>query len=469
MTSRMLTHPKAPTLRQTARGAVRAASLTTLAVGMLVASACSPTDILEVTDKDIINPGDVRSAAGANAVRLGALAQFATATSGDGEFFMLSGLFADEWINGDSFLDRHLVDKRSINTENSFLLTANRSVYRARLAAEQAVGLLGEFSPTAPGWQKAEMHFVQAYVENLLAEHYCNGLVFSTVVNGREEFGSPITTTAAFERALGNATDGLALITGTTADDLRVKYALQVIRGRILLNLNRYAEAATAVAGVPSSFEYLNRHSLTTSSNYAWLRGNTERRYSVANNEGGNGLNFASAGDPRVPVCVGGSAECRAMRDSVRSAVRDDLTGPLNVQMLWPLRESEVSVLRGQEALLIQAEASLAADPTGVGALVLLNQARTTVTGLAPLGLAVTPAARVDQLFRERAFWNFGRGARVGDMRRLVRQYGRAANTVFPAGPWHKGGDYGTDVNFPIPQAEQNNPQAGAGCMDRNA
>jgi hypothetical protein len=82
---------------------------------------------------------------------------------------------------------------------------------------------------------------------------------------------------------------------------------------------------------------------------------------------------------------------------------------------------------------------------------------------------AGTPTARVDQLFRERAFTLFGRGTRTGDMRRLIRQYGRSAETVFPTGPWHKGGNYGTDVNLPIPFVETNNPAAGAGaCIDRN-
>ena len=63
-------------------------------------------------------------------------------------------------------------------------------------------------------------------------------------------------------------------------------------------------------------------------------------------------------------------------------------------------------------------------------------------------------------------------GRRLGDMRRLVRQYGRDASTVFPAGPFFKGGFYGGDVNFPVPQAEQNNPEfqkAGGACTDRNA
>jgi hypothetical protein len=56
-------------------------------------------------------------------------------------------------------------------------------------------------------------------------------------------------------------------------------------------------------------------------------------------------------------------------------------------------------------------------------------------------------------------------------MRRLIRQYNRTAATVFPVGTWHKGGNYGTDMNFPVPQAELNNPNVPAGqtCMDRNA
>jgi hypothetical protein len=51
-----------------------------------------------------------------------------------------------------------------------------------------------------------------------------------------------------------------------------------------------------------------------------------------------------------------------------------------------------------------------------------------------------------------------GRGYRLGDLHRLTPQYGRAASEVFPVGRWHKGGSYGSDVNFPVPQAEQNNP-----------
>src|SRR4051812_2122596 len=82
---------------------------------VLVAS-CSTESILEVTDPDIINPSDVQSAAGAIAVRNGTIARLSSATSGGSSnsegLFLLSGLLADEWINGDSFIARQEVDQR---------------------------------------------------------------------------------------------------------------------------------------------------------------------------------------------------------------------------------------------------------------------------------------------------------------------------------------------------------------------
>jgi hypothetical protein len=209
-------------------------------------------------------------------------------------------------------------------------------------------------------------------------------------------------------------------------------------------------------------------HAQTATSNQVWNFNNLARRYSLGNSEGTNGLNFATAADPRLPVCVGGDAVCRT--NGVTLSTKDDLTSPVHVQLVWPVRESPVGITSGIEARLIEAEAALRAQ-NAAGALGILNTLRATVTGLAALTDAGTADARVNQLFRERAFWLFGRGYRLGDMRRLIRQYNRAATSVFPVGTWHKGGNYGTDVNFPIPQAEQNNPNvpAGQSCIDRNA
>ena len=72
-------------------------------------------------------------------------------------------------------------------------------------------------------------------------------------------------------------------------------------------------------------------------------------------------------------------------------------------------------------------------------------------------------------LFKERAYWLWLTGHRLGDMRRLIRQYGRTAATVFPTGPmlYRPGNSYGNDVNMVIPIRERNNPKF-QGCLDRN-
>ena len=444
------------------------ASTAMIAALSLIGFACTPDEILDVQDPDIINPSNVESAAGAEAVRLGALSRFNGATSGDESLFLLGGLFSDEWINGDSFIARQEIDQRVITPENTFLLAANRQLHRVRLSAAQAVDLLRKYTPTGPGWKVGEMFMLEAYVIDLLAEHYCDGLVLSNVVEGREVYGEPMTTQAAFEMALGLVDEGLTAVSGSSADDVRVRSALALTKGRILANLNRQSDAAAAVAGVATSFQYVNMQSVSTWTNAWWSWNVNSRRYSVSDNEGTNGMDFASADDPRVPVCTGGDDVCKSI--GVTRADRDDLTGPFNVLMLWPGREQAVPIMQGVDARMIEAEAQLKAG-SATGALATLNAARETV-GLTPLEDAGSDEARVSQLFRERAFWQYGRGYRTGDLRRLVRQYGRSESVVFPVGAWHKGGDYGTDVNMPVPQAEQNNPNVGVGaqtCLNRAA
>ena len=449
----------------------RATSLMSLALitGLAAFSvSCAPGDLLTIEDPDIINPSNVQSPAGAEAVRLGALSRFLGATSGGESYFLLGGLFADEWINGDSFIARQEIDQRVITLENLFLTNANRQLHRTRLAAQQAVELIRTYNVSAPGWHVGEMFMIQAYTIAIMAEHLCDGLIISNVVEGREDYGTPITTQAAFEQALGLANEGLAAVTGSTANDVRVRNALALVKGRILLNLNRHAEAATAVTGVPTNYALTHRHSQTTWSNTFWTWNKNARRYSVGNNEGGNGLNFATAGDPRVPVCLGNDTACRAI--GVTRSVRDDLGSPFHVLMTWPNREDPINIMQGVDARMIEAEAQLKAG-SFTTALATLNAARATRAGLAPLTDPGNEAARVSLVFRERAFWQFSRGYRTGDMRRLIRQYSRPQTQVFPVGGWHKGGTYGTDVDFPVPQAEQNNPNLGAGqsCISRGA
>ncbi|HEU6452280.1 MAG TPA: hypothetical protein VFT57_12740, partial [Gemmatimonadaceae bacterium] len=420
-----------------------AAAVTALtALTALSLSACSVEKILDVSDPDIINPSDISTKQGVEALRLGTIARLNQATTGEESFLLLGGLLADEWRSGDSYLDRDETDQRNVSARNGFLEDATRNVYRARLSAKQTIDLLKQYNPDAPGWQAAEMYFVEAYMENTIAENFCSGMPFSTVDGPDPVFGGPMTTDETLDMALAHVDSGLALITGSSGDDARVKNALLVTRGRILLNLDRADEAAAAVAEVPTSFEYVMEQSQTTMANTIWDFNLNVRRYTVSAGEGGVGIDFATAEDPRVPVCEGGSAECEAIGYEQTTVFENGSAMPLYIQLLWPTADAPVTIVSGVEARLIEAEGALDADQPGA-ALGILNDVRTTVPGLDPLSDAGSSDARVDQLFHERAFWLFSTGHRLGDLRRLVRQYDRAPDTVFPNGAFLEGGSYG--------------------------
>ena len=133
--------------------------------------------------------------------------------------------------------------------------------------------------------------------------------------------------------------------------------------------------------------------------------------------------------------------------------------------------DDDVALASGIEARLIEAEANLN-GAGGTNWLTVLNNLRATA-GLGALTDPGTFAAQVDMLFDERARWLFGTSPRLGDLRRLVREYGRAEATVFPSGPFFKGGVYGSDMNFPIPFEELENPAldglTGQVCLNRDA
>jgi hypothetical protein len=225
--------------------------------------------------------------------------------------------------------------------------------------------------------------------------------------------------------------------------------------GRALLNAGKYAEAAAAVAAVPTNFVYLIEHSENTFQNPVWNLSNDNRRFTVLGNEGLNGLDFRTANDPRVQV----------IRQGTRVGF-DNFT-PLYEQQKYPNFDADVPLATGIEARLIEAEVQFQAGDTA-SMLVTLNTLR-SAAGMSNLTGPSSLAQARDMVFRERAFWLFSTGHRLGDMRRLTRStlYGLAIPSVYPEGVYPKGDFYGTDVNLPIPVEEQNNPNFD-GCIDRN-
>ena len=175
-------------------------------------------------------------------------------------------------------------------------------------------------------------------------------------------------------------------------------------------------------------------------------------RYTIADGEGPNSPRFVSAEDPRLVTEDLGTSQF-------------DGSTELFAPVKYSSYESPIDVATGTEARLIIAEASLRGG-NYVAALGELNALR-TAAGLDPLAPAATATAQQDQLFTERAFWMFGTAHRLGDLRRLITQYGRPVNSVFPSGTYFKGNAYGNQVAFLVPQEEeQDNPNYNRAACD---
>lgn len=428
-----------------------------LVAALALSTGCG---LLDTDQPNIVEPGDVESEAGALALRIGAISDFAFAQDGDGTQFddghiLLSGLMSDEFVLSTTPPTEQEVDQRRVFENNSTLRDMFHNLHRARAAAEAAAVALREdrAEPDADPFI-GEMLSLAGFTYVFFGESFCSGVPFSRLEGDQVVYGEPQTTDQMFQTAVARFDAALAEPGTVEEESQEIAYLASVGKGRALLDRGLFAEAAAAVADVPTEFQYVTEHADSPlrlqnaiySYSVGWL-------WSVSDLEGDVGLPYRTAEDPRVPYF-----------DEESPGL--DNTTPQFTLLKYPDAGASVVVADGIEARLIEAEASLQGSDLG-GMTAILNDLR-AAQDLDPLAVPGTQEAGVDLLFSERAFWMFATGHRLGDMRRLIRQYGRSAEDVFPSGIYLKGGSYGTDVNLPMPQEEGNNPNF-AGCIDRNA
>lgn len=434
-----------------------------LAVAMLVLGASCRDTLLQVEHPDIINPTDLNTAAGADGLRVGAVGRLAFMTAGDESSWLYGGLLTDEWKSGDTFVQRDQADQRTIDPANSFVSTAFRDIQRTRVAAWQAIGALRIYKP-APLSNIGQMFFAKGFAELQSASDFCNGQPFADLSGAAPADGVPVSVADAFTAAAASFDSALA----NSGGDATVTNSAKIGKARALLGLGNAQAAAAAVAGVPTSFAYNMTYEAVKEDNFIWTINNSSRRYSVQDSVDASGtvpnaLPFVSAKDPRVPTAA-------------TSKVSFDGVTPYQAQLVWSARDAPVPVVNGIDARLAEAEARLAAGDVS-GWLATLNTLRTgpttdgplTISGMAALTDPGTTKARLKLMFRERAFWTFGRGQRLGDLRRMIRQYAFTPAEVFPGegGTWFKtASPYGHDYNIPVSSDELNNPNF-HGCTDR--
>ena len=496
---------------------------------VLLLAACSPDKLLgnENLPPAVPDPADTQTPEGALTAYYGSLVQLRTALGGESgvsalSYIPISGLLTDELqstdaglvgvVSSEILVDSRFLPETPLSDNGSATDYTNVHVYgplqQVRGQARQARGALLAYAPDASTALAGHLYAAEGYAEILLADLYCSGIPLSTLDFGGDYTLKPGSTTEqVYTHAAALLDSALAL----SADSSRIMNLARVGKGRALLALGEYAAAAAAVADVPDDFHYAFAYSATTSStgvpgqsisnrNFAWsaFGGTGAVDLTLVDNAGINGLNYLSSGDPRTEWGANGTNEHGLPR--FRPA-KYDASG-----------ESPIVLASGVEARLIEAEAQLQAG--GAAWLATLNALRTDgtysgvdstvasvdttyppegeegemqvdttyqvdtlwnagtggVAGLGPLSDPETPEGRVDLVFRERAFWLYLTGHRQGDLRRLIRQYGRDPETVYPTGPYSGGyGTYGTDVDAPIPVSERTSNPRYTGCFSRGA
>lgn len=465
----------------------RTALAVMFAGGLAFTAACSGSlndNLLTAVDPDIINPADVNSVDGAEGLRLGVLRRLVTMTgepaaNAEGVWFM-SGMLADEWKSGDTFIQRDETDKRTIALDNSIVNAGYRYIHRTRISANLALAALRAYPPanaTLLRGYSAQMQWIRAYSELLSADNFCNGQPFSDGSTGVIVEGDPISVAAAYQRAIVDADSAIGTIGGAT-DTLATRQlnAARIVKARALMGLGgaaNYAAARTLANLVPDGYVYNINFSQNSVLNGIWSLNNNAKRYVVGDSVDSQGtirnaIPFKSSGDKRVPTATAGNAF--------------DSSTPFTRQLIWASAgtpagsEDAIAVVNYLDARMIEAEAALAAGDIATWTAI-HTRLRTgptqisqglTVSNVGAFVDPVAPDARISLQFREKAFWTFGRGERLSDLRRLIRQYNRTQDNVFPVGKFFKGGDYGTDVNLPVTQSEQNNTKFTA-CTDRAA
>jgi hypothetical protein len=440
-----------------------------LASAALGSASCDTDSLLEVDDPDVTLPEALLDSTNLPVVRAYGIAEFGIAFGGSSTTpgaVTAGGLLGDEFFHTGTFQQNRDIDKRTVGALNGTVATVFWTLHRARRATELGARAFERSSSSTA--ELAELLNLAGFTYVLFAETFCSGVPFSEQVDGRFEYGQRETTeqvraraTTRFEAALGAAASG----SGDASANQH--YLARLGLARIALDENDYAKALSFVSGTPTSWSYQMEYSDNTVRQNNGIVGLTQTRkeISLSHNEGAKGVGYRmTPADPRMPWTVDGAgADAFARQFTPRK---------------YNSPGSPIVLASGIEARLIEAEAALARG-SSASYLPILNGLRAAMS-LPPLTDPGSADARVDQLFRERAFWLFGTAHRLGDMRRLVRQYSRDPESVFPTGQYVREGTngtmrrdaigYGIDVNLPLPVQEESNPLIeSAVCIDRRA
>jgi len=275
----------------------------------LASAACD--GLLDVELPNVVPPERLEGEEGIRALYGGARGLFAEVWSGGGSLpgrVLISGLVSDEFQSTAPLIEFDDVDRRDTKPYHRLVDLEFVGLQRARFALEDGARRVPDLQlDPASDSRIGELWALAGYTYLALAEDFCAGITISEYPeSGVPRFGSPLSEEEVLEVALERFTAALQS-TGGSPD---VETLARLGSAQALLTLGRVAEAAAEAAQVPDGFQYVNEHGESTSGNSdsfrlpnsVYVMGQSFRRWSVSDGEGGNGLPYRSAADPRVPV-----------------------------------------------------------------------------------------------------------------------------------------------------------------------
>lgn len=391
-------------------------------------------DLLEQEAPSRIEEGALQDPSNATLLVRSAVSQFECALA---QHIFATGLVGDEFDDGslsESFWD---FDRRTLspargqyaaNDCDGALPGNYTALSAARFQADNVLELLD-------GWTDAEVPDRTALIAEAAAYGgYSLVLLGESMCSAAIDIGRELSRQELQEEALERFDQ--AMSAAEAAGTSGVLNLARVGSARALLNLGRLSEAADVAAAVPEDFAVHATYSDVSARRRNRLYTAQYRTPLATVNPTYRDLAFEGVADPRVEVIDAGTSA-------------NDSDVPLFQAAKYSSVDAPIRIASWEEAQLIVAEALLA-EGDAEGAADIIDDLHDRA-GL-PSYDGGTPAEVEAHLLEERRRELFLEGQRLGDMIRHDVPLTPETGT-----PFHRGGLYGDQICFPLPDQERNN------------
>ena len=316
-----------------------------------------------------------------------------------------------------------------------------------------------------------------------LADNFCNGIPLGHTIDGVQTNGAPLTTQQVYDSASAHLdTAHRVCVKGTDAGSIYVLRAAQVFKARVLIDKGQFAAARRRRRRGPDDVhlrhDVLELDERERPLDAEQLGGACQRRRQLRRRR-----RSVDHHQERAAVRVGERSAraglARIGAQARRLPPEDGITTPLWLGQLYKNQyRSDGAGVRCRRAACTKPKRSSQANDIA-GMMTILNALRAAspthrrhARSRSCRAIATTPAtkdAATDLLFREKAFWTFGRGQRLARSPppgSPVRSHGRPG---LPDGPVLQGRQLRHGRELPGAELRSRSIRCSTACLDRKA